>query len=415
MAIKEEAIKQVLSLVKSWVKGSEKPDTSKITKDSPVLGWKVTKENGNECIGLKAYLPFQNILFLHSLPANLVYSMPNKMAWLNLAFGGEEGVWLKNHVPFLDENFQPEFSHVNLLLDLLGEDNTAGYGRGYYGFGEAGVGKTSTAAWLAAVLNQPVVQMNCKPNMEVEEMFISHTCHNGVWDQSEGPILQAIHHNIPLVIDELDLAPQEFVPALNNLIEGRKFSVPFLEESVVQAGSCFKIIGFGNTGAYGSEVGSYNGRSSLDASTLDRMYKDYYQPLTVEKFESVIRKNFTVEQIDESLKTKLANFAIQMNKNARDGAFPELISPRGLISLCRQAVQNTCVVKQPILYAIGTVYGSVLESSDYLEKMLAVYSGFLSESSASTNALQKLWDDRALPCSRVTSIPADQDSKKKAA
>lgn len=145
------------------------------------------------------------------------------------------------------------------------------------------------------------------------------------------------------------------------------------------------------------------------------MYKDYYQPLTVEKFESVIRKNFTVEQIDESLKTKLANFAVQMNKNARDGAFPELISPRGLISLCRQAVQNTCVVKQPILYAIGTVYGSVLESSDYLEKMLSVYSGFLSESSASTNALQKLWDDRALPCSRVTSILADKDSKKKAA
>ena len=129
MALNEEAIKKVLSLVKSWVEGPERPDTTKITKVSPTLGWKVTK--GQEIIGLKAYLPFQTILFLYGLPANLVYSMPNKMAWLNLAFAGEEGVWLKNHVPFLDQNFQPEFSHVNLLLDLLGEDNTAGYGRGY--------------------------------------------------------------------------------------------------------------------------------------------------------------------------------------------------------------------------------------------------------------------------------------------
>ena len=113
MALNEEAIKKVLSLVKSWVEGPERPDTTKITKVSPTLGWKVTK--GQEIIGLKAYLPFQTILFLYGLPANLVYSMPNKMAWLNLAFAGEEGVWLKNHVPFLDQNFQPEFSHVNQI------------------------------------------------------------------------------------------------------------------------------------------------------------------------------------------------------------------------------------------------------------------------------------------------------------
>ena len=93
MALNEESIKKVLSSVKLWVKGPERPDTSKITKVSPVLGWKVTK--GNDVIGLKAYLPFQTILFLYSLPASLVYSMPNKMAWLNLAFGGEQGVCLK--------------------------------------------------------------------------------------------------------------------------------------------------------------------------------------------------------------------------------------------------------------------------------------------------------------------------------
>ena len=37
MAIKEEAIKKVLSLVKLWVEGSERPDTQDITKYSPTL------------------------------------------------------------------------------------------------------------------------------------------------------------------------------------------------------------------------------------------------------------------------------------------------------------------------------------------------------------------------------------------
>ncbi|MDY6466751.1 MAG: AAA family ATPase, partial [Succinivibrio dextrinosolvens] len=219
------------------------------------LGWKqlgpVINEKGERnMVTLKALVPFQHVLKYVGFKGN-INAYPNKLVWFTFMFGAcQESKLYQSCIPEFDEAFIPDPQHVNLLIDVLNTPNKPGYGRGYYGWGEAGTGKTSTAHWLLAVTNTACVQLNCKPNIEAEEMFVSHTARNGVWTTIEGPILQAVKRNWPLIIDEMDLAPAEFIPALNNLIEGRKFSVTFCDQ-MIQAGDNFKVIGFGNTSGSG--------------------------------------------------------------------------------------------------------------------------------------------------------------------
>ena len=366
------------------------PSKTKPTERKAYLGWKVINDKG-EAVLLRALVPFHHVLKYMGFKG-VIEDYPNKLVWFTFFFGqNPDAVLYQNSIPEFDPNFIPEPRHVNLLIDVLNTPNRPGYGRGYYGWGEAGTGKTSTAHWLMAVTNTAVVQLNCKPNMECEEMFVSHTAHNGVWSTISGPILQAVERNWPLIIDEMDLAPAEFIPALNNLIEGRKFSVSF-REGMIQAGDCFKVIGFGNTSGSGMEIGLYNGRSQLDSSSLDRMFKDYYEPLSEEKYLEIIRSNGF--EIDEVAK-KIAAFTVKINQSVRtEHSLPEMISPRGLISIFNTIRDNNGYVRSPILYAIGTVLGSILENKEYQEKMITIYAATVAEGPDEVKTVSTQWDKR---------------------
>ena len=360
---------------------------TKPVTDKPFTGWKVLDAEGN-VICLRCLMPFREVLEGHGFKGN-VKAFPNKLVWCTFAINDSE---YANNIPAFDEKFRPEPRHINLLIDVLNGTNAAGYGRGYYGFGEAGTGKTSTAHWLFAVLGIACVQLNCKPQMEVEEMFISHTAKDGKWSQAEGPILKALRLNYPLVIDEMDLAPAEFIPALNNLVEGRKFSVTFCDK-MLQAGDNFKVIGFGNTSGSGMESGCYQGRSPLDASSLDRLYKDYYEPLTKERYMALIESHGF--EIESELSSQLCDFIVAVNKSVRDEqALPEMISPRGLLGICNLLQTNEGVLKNPLLFAIGSVMSSILENSEYREKVFTLFSAHLTNSVLSTNQIEQSWGER---------------------
>jgi hypothetical protein len=228
--------------------------------------------------------------------------------------------------------------------------------------------------------------------MEVEEMVISHTAKDGKWSQAEGPILKAIRLNYPIVIDEMDLAPAEFIPALNNLVEGRKFSVTFCDK-MLQAGDGFKVIGFGNTSGSGMESGCYQGRSPLDASSLDRLYKDYYEPLSKERYMALIESHGF--EIESELSSQLCDFIVAVNKSVRDEqALPEMISPRGLLGICNLLQTNEGILKNPLLFAIGSVMSSILENGEYREKVFTLFSAHLTNSVLSTNQIEQSWGER---------------------
>ena len=386
--------KQALIDIIKTVGGLDKfiPSLKKPEIKKAYTGWKVLNEKGEE-YALRVLIPFRHVLQYVNFKGN-ENDYPNKLVWFTFFFDEKnaDARLYQNCIPEFDENFFPEARHVNLLIDVLNAENKPGYGRGYYGWGECGTGKTSTAHWLAAVTNTAVVQLNCKPNIECEEMFVSHTARNGVWSTVDGPILQAVKRNWPLIIDEMDLAPAEFIPALNNLIEGRKFSVTFCDD-LIQAADNFKIIGFGNTSGSGLEVGLYNGRNQLDSSSLDRMYKDYYSPLSEEKYLEIIKSNG--HDLDDETANNLATFICKINQSVREEhSLPEMISPRGLISILKSLAENTGVVKNPLLYAIGSVMGSILESKEYQEKMFSIYAVTLAKGDLQVNNIQEQWEHR---------------------
>ncbi len=387
--INQQKVRNLLLKISDYVEQTNRPINPKIYQ-----GWK-RLNNDDEVLAIMGFVPFREILNLYDdLPINAQH-LPNKCTWFTFGFSKEckDAQSLQSCVPSLDETFIPNPGHINLLLDVINGINKPGYGRGYYGYGEAGTGKTSTAHWLFAILRMGIVQINCKSNMEVEEMFISHTCHDGIWTTSKGPIIKAIEMNCPLVIDEMDLAPSEFIPALNNLIEGRKFSVPFYEDGMLQAGDLFKIIGFGNTSGSGCEIGNYNGRSQLDASSLDRMYKDYYDPLTKEQFFKIAKSHYF--NFDDELLDKIATLCTQINDSVRQGNLPEMISPRGLLGILYQIEQNKDVVKNSIMYAVGHILSSLCENREYRQIFLTLYSTIMTEGAQDVNAVESMWEQRA--------------------
>ncbi|MBE6422899.1 AAA family ATPase [Succinivibrio dextrinosolvens] len=379
--------KKILSSVNGWVTSAEMPENPKEND-----GWLVVSPLSGEVECSRIYLPLKTIISLRGYPLRQIDFIPEKCLWFTIGFTNKTDY--RDYIPTLDMEFIPKGMHLNALVDVLNRRTTPGYGKGYYGFGEAGVGKTSTAHWLFALTQTAVIHFNCKPNMEVEELFVSHTAVNGVWGTVDGAIITALKRNYPLIIDEMDLAPSEFVPALNNLIEGRKFTVPYYQ-GALQAGTQFKVIGFGNTGSCGEEIGNYNGRNAIDASSLDRMIKDYYEPLTTNEFLKVINRYSGIDPI-EGIKKGLAKFCCEVNSSCRNGEFPEMISPRGLISVCENIISN-CWMQAPILYSLGLTLSSALESNEAREKLLQLVSAYICEDSARVNELTKLWDSRYKP------------------
>lgn len=392
--------------VNNIVSGVEMPET-----DLVYSGWKVLEPSTQKPLCLKVLVPFQELIRnIEGMESSIVRSMPNKLVWFTLLVDQNASDY-EMLIPEWDEHFIPTMEHVSLLIDVINEPCTNGLNRGYYGFGETGVGKTSSALWLMAVLRQPCVHMNCRPQMEIEEWFLNQIAVNGVWKQAPGPLMQAIMMGIPVIIDELDLAPSEVWPALNNLIEGRRFALPLYEGGFIQAHGCFKVIGFGNTGPSGNEIGLYSGRSQIDASVWDRFFKDYYESLKASDFTEILVNRFD-DKISLEVAHKMGKFAELINNSAKSGEFPEQLSPRGLIAGVKIYLKNLNS-RAPLLVAFGAVLGTVLDSQENLEIMLNNYCLAISSNSLEMKDVKKLWNERFKNKPRKSTSSKDKETETK--
>ena len=398
-----QKLKSLLSKMsqKDIISGTEMPENP-----DPYQGWQVISPITGKSECLRVFATLTEIVDLYDLNV----PVPRKWCWFT-AIINKEAVEYKNSIPFLDEAFQPDPKHLMILLDVLNNPTRPGSGKGYYGFGEAGVGKTSTALWLFAVTRTAIVHLNCKSNMEMEEFFISQVAHNGVWDTYSGPVLQAVERNWPLLADELDLAPAEFLPAMNNLIEGRSFAIPYYKDKVIRAKSFFHLVAFGNTGSFGAEIGNYSGRNQMDSSFLDRLYKDHYDPLSVEKLTALIIKQLPGE---EDLAQRLAKFAFEVNKGVSEGSLVEQLSPRQLVALITLYKAERTFLKYPMLYALGHVLSSMIECSGQKEKIFSIYSTCLADSALDVAEISQNWENRYEPTVEIVVIKNVKAKKAKA-
>lgn len=377
---------------------------------NPVLGarWKVIDPVTGQLSCNRVFIPFRDYLgMVEGLDQGLVQRVPDVPVWAT--------VWISDKateyqllIPDLNTTFRPEFQHLLKMLKLAFEHvNSPGYGLGYYGYGEAGGGKTSTALWLAAVLNYPVVQMNCSNSTEIDDLFIRQIPDNGKWITAEGPLIRAVRHNWWALVDELDLAPSSIPPALNDLVEGHAFSVPGYKEFSVQAGNGFRLFCFGNTGFAGAETGLYNGRNIIDTSFKSRCVVDQYSSLSEATVSAIIAAKYPDEIFSPEARVATAQFFVQANRLIKQEQVQDGFTPRNLFQFIEAWIGARDTVKEPLLYAAACALPLMEEDLAFAESVLNLLSTSFREM-LGEESLGDRWERRYEPADKEGSEAAPE-------
>ena len=372
------------------------PDTSDAEKAD------MQKALTNPQVAVRVYMPFNEALSLvDGIDAKLVKAMPGTGAWMTVFTGGNSAEY-ESLVPELDLCHRPEFRHVLKLLSLLNCHNETGRGRGYYAFGEAGTGKTSSALWVAAVLGLPVVQFNCSEVTEVDDLFVRQIPDDGKWISTDGALLRAVKHNWLCLVDELDLAPASLPPALNDLIEAHAFSVPGFKDMVVKAQAGFHLIACGNTGFSGSEAGLYNGRNIIDSSFKSRCIVDKFDELDKETIKQMIIARYQKPAEDgstqeiEGLAESIASFSVNINALMKKEGIADTFSPRSILFM-DTLIENLSVLKSPLVYALATALPLMQEDENFRQAAWTTFVAQMPELVASANDFDRIWSEMYEP------------------
>ena len=390
--------------VAALVKKGGKPFTGTTAPESATAGslWLVQDpvllEHGDPTpVALRVLLPFNEAASLVLGMAVDKKSLPKLLCWTTVQYGkGSEE--LRKAVPDFDPDFRPGFEHLFKILQILNNRNAPGRGEGYYAFGEAGTGKTSTVLWVHAVLGLPILQFNCNEQTDISDLFVRQIPgEDGKWKNLPGAALRAVRHEWSLLVDEIDLAPSALPPALNDLIEGHSYSVPGYDLPSVRAAGGFHVFATGNTGFSASESGQYNGRTPLDESFRSRCLGDYYGEPDEKSIVEMISSRYG-EALDDSLKGAIANFAVNLSRNLKANGVPMTFGPRSVFQFCEAVLASKDCLASPLVYALEASIPAASQDeslrSDVWDVFVASFASYVSGIS-----LAKAWACKCKPFS----------------
>ncbi|MGN0903303.1 MAG: AAA family ATPase, partial [Succinivibrio sp.] len=364
---------------------AEKPD-----ENQAYSLWEVTDPVKGDVTALKQLLPFNIALALALKKAGadveVSAQMPRKKVWVTVKACDEYA----RHIPELNPTYRPAPVHANKIIDLVMRRNGVGNGRGFYGYGEAGTGKTSMCLWMASVLGQPVVQFNCSATTEIEDLFLRQISYNGVWKTVDCALLTACKRGYWALVDELDLAPASLPPSLNDLIEGHSFSVAGLKEPV-RANDQFRLFAFGNTGINCSERGNYNGRNIIDESTLSRFTVDKFDSLSEDQVAKMVKASFP--EVSEEFASMTSKFFDGVDKQFEANNVPSTVSPRNILDFVELFLANKDEMAEPLVYAASVKLPIINDDTEVREAVLTELSTHFKTICPEAD-LSSLWEHR---------------------
>lgn len=352
--------------------------------------WEVTDPVTGEVTALKQLLPFNLALALalKKVGADIEVSkeMPRKKVWVTVTACDE----YSRHIPEFNPAYRPAPVHANKVIDLVMRRNGVGNGRGFYGYGEAGTGKTSMCLWMASVLGQPVVQFNCSATTEIEDLFLRQISFNGVWKTVDCALLTACKRGYWALVDELDLAPASLPPSLNDLIEGHSFSVAGLKEPV-RANDQFRLFAFGNTGINCSERGNYNGRNIIDESTLSRFTVDKFDSLSEDQVAKMVKASFP--EVSEEFASMTSKFFEGVENQFISNNVPSVVSPRNILDFVELFLANKDEMAEPLVYAVSVKLPIINDDDEVRDAVLTELTSHFKTICPEAD-LRRLWERR---------------------
>lgn len=152
--------------------------------------------------------------------------------------------------------------------------------------GPPGVGKTSIIEALGKVIGHTVVRVNLSEETDLIDLLGCDLPAGNKFHWCDGILLNAIKHGHWLILDELNLCPQQVIEGLNSLLDHR--ATVFIPEINLEVKSApgFRLFAAQNP------VNQGGGRKGLPKSFLNRFTKIYMEELTSEDYLSILSNLF---------------------------------------------------------------------------------------------------------------------------
>ncbi|GJD10717.1 Midasin [Galdieria sulphuraria] len=273
-----------------------------------------------------------------------------------------------------DNQFITTPSVKHTMRDIL---RTLQYGVPKYAVllqGPTASGKTSLVSYLARTTGQTLLRINHHEHMDLSEYLGSFQMDDtGSFHFVQGPLLKAVRLGFWVVLDELNLAPNELLEALNRLLDdNREIYVPELAQTF-RAHENFVLFATQNPS------GEYAGRKQLSRAFRGRFIELNVGELPMEELNVILQRRYRLPlSFTERMIRVMHELQVQRTRERVFLGKESLISARDLFRWASRSPDSKESLAKEGFFLLGERCRTT-ESREFIRKVLIDSIGVSSE------------------------------------